>query len=447
MKTYPITFIGATNSNRNASRQFGIKHDDRFLHMTTVGGTGTGKSTLLQNLIIQDIRNNTAPFVIDPHGTLVSALLNFIPKHRTNDVIVFNPLDEAPVGLNVLEYTADPILRTRLVSNILSIFQATWWEAFSNAPNMEDIIRNSVAALLEYKGATLLSMPRLLTDHEFRVAVIERITDPVVRDFWVKYDARPEREQREINASTLNKVRAFITTPVVRNVVAQKSPRLSIQEAMDSGKILLANLSKGTLGEDLTRVLGSMLLTKIVVSALAREYQPKPYTPVHLYIDEAHALASPIFDTVFSETRKYRLSMTLSYQYGAQLSDATREAIRANVGTRIVFNIGVDDAREYAEDFYPDFKINDFVNLPAYHIYLKLAIDNASSRGFSAVTLPPIEERGDEQEPDIVRARSREQYGRPRALIEEDVRRLYSQPVGPRRTKRAEMREPVVSLG
>jgi len=422
----PIHYIGTPNSLRTASRPFGIKTNDRFLHTYIIGKTGMGKSALLQNLAIQDIRNNNGLCVIDPHGSLVTSLHDFIPKDRTNHTILINPTDpNYSFGLNVFDHV-DPSYRDLIASHILSIFKNIFPESFKSAPRMEHVLRNIIAALLDAQGTTFLSIPRFINSETYREHVLAQVTNLAVKEYWEEEFARlPRAEKQEHTAPVLNKVGIFLTNHTIRNIISQTKPKVDLAKHMDNGSIILVNLSRGLLGQDNAKLLASLITIKLYLSALARQGK-STYRDFHLYLDEANTIASPVLSDILSEARKYRLSLTLAHQFLEQLPHETKEAIKGNVGTWITFCIGATDALELAPEFSPNITTHDLVNLPKYTCYIKLAIDGATCRPFSAQTLPPSTPRDNERNAANIIKESNQSHCTPQHKIEEKIRRWYA---------------------
>lgn len=421
-----VVFFAKTNF-RNADRLFGIKRQDRRQHMYVIGKSGTGKSVLLHNMIVQDISNGEGVAVVDPHGELVEGVLEKIPKERMNDVVYFNPADsEFHVGFNILEIP-DPRYKHLVASGLMGIFTKIWAGVWS--PRMEYILSNCVLALLETPGSTLLGIPRLLVDEDFRKEIIANITDPVVKAFWVsEYEKWSPQFRNEAIAPIQNKVGQFLSTPLIRNIVGQPKSTINIFDLMNEKKILLVNVSKGRIGEDNSALLGAMIITKIQLAAMERVRIPEEErNDFYLVVDEFQNFATQSFANILSEARKYRLDLVMANQYIGQLvdeGDATvRDAVFGNVGTMIVFRVGAADAEFLEKEFEPEFTIQDIVNLPNYHIYLKLMVNGVSSRPFSAVTLPPFEVDAADDVKEAVIEHSRHHYALPREVVEEDINR------------------------
>jgi len=414
-----ITFFAETDF-RNQKTKFGIKTDDRRRHMYIIGKTGVGKTTLLENMAIQDIRKGHGLGIVDPHGEFAEKMLDFVPAERINDVVYFNPADlDWPVAFNVME-KVDAKYRHLVASGLIGVFKKIWAETWG--PRLEYVLRNAILALLEYPGSTLLGIMRMLVDKEYRQKVVDKVKDPVVKSFWVDEFSK-YRGNFEVEAISpiQNKVGQFLTNPLIRNIVGQTKSAINIREVMDKGKILIMNLSKGKIGEDASALLGAMLITKIQLAAMSRvDIQEEERRDFYLYVDEFQNFATESFATILSEARKYRLNLVLAHQYIAQMVDQVRDAVFGNVGTMIVFRVGAADAEFLEKEFSPEFSVNDLVSLGFAQIYLKLMIDGFASRPFSAVTLPPILPEGRSHREKIIKI-SRERYGRSRQEVEEKI--------------------------
>ena len=417
-----ITYFGETDS-RNKKIRFGIKAKDRLRHMYVIGKTGMGKSTLLENLAIQDIQNGEGIAFIDPHGGTAEKLLDYVPEHRLKDVLYFAPFDmEYPVSFNVLEdIGADK--RHLVVNGLMSTFEKIWVDAWS--ARMAYILSNTLLALLEYPGSTLLGVNRMLTDKEYRKKVVENIKDPSVKTFWVdEFGKWTEKFVSEAIPAIQNKVGQFTANPLVRNLLGQPQSSFDIRKFMDERKILIINMSKGLVGEGNARLIGSMLITKIYLAAMSRadksEAEIAKLPNFYLYVDEFQSFANKSFADILSEARKYKLSLNIAHQYIEQMEEEVRDAVFGNVGTMVTFRVGAFDAEVLEKEFAPTFTAEDLVNLGFAQIYLKLMIDGVSSQPFSATGLFPIARPAISFKAQAI-ARSREQYARPRAEVEKQV--------------------------
>jgi len=413
-----ITFFAVTDF-RNIKRHFGIKDKDRSGHIYILGKTGTGKSTLIQNMVTSDIRRGQGMALIDPHGDLAEAVLAQIPEVRINDVVYFNPADlDYPIAFNPLE-RVEADKRHLVVSGLIAVFKKIWSDFWG--PRTEHLLRNSILALLEQPRSTLLDIPLLLTDKDFRGTVLERVTDQNVRNFWfLEFEKYGVRLRSEATAPILNKIGQFLATPLVRNIVGQPTSAFNLRQVMDEGKILIADLAKGRIGDDNCSLLGALLVAKLQSAALSRADMPgEKRRPFYLYIDEIQSFLTMSFIDILSEARKYKLSLIMSHQYIEQLDERIRAAIFGNVGTVISFRVGAEDAKYLAREFYPTFEERDLVNISNHHIYLKMMIDGQTSKAFSAVTMPS--RKSDVSYRKTIIASSREKYGTPRGAVERQV--------------------------
>jgi hypothetical protein len=383
-----ITYF-ATTDFRNRATPFGIKRKDRRAHTYILGKTGTGKSTLLETLIKQDLLNGHGLALLDPHGDLVEKVLSEVPAARRADLIYFDATDaEHPLGFNPLECVAAKF-RPLAASGLLSVFQHIWADSWG--PRLEHILRNALMALLEQPNATLADVPRLLDDNAFRKQAVTKVTNEQVRDFWLKeYAGYPARFRAEAVAPLQNKVGAFLSNPLIHRIVTQERSAFRLRRIMDEGKILLVNLAKGKIGADTSTLLGALLVSRLGLAALSRADQPEEERrDFYLYLDEFHNFTTLTLAGMLSELRKYRLNLILAHQYLAQLDERLLAAILGNVGTVISFRIGPSDTETIAQEFAPEFSATDLINLPNYHVYLKLMIDGRVSSPFSAETFPP----------------------------------------------------------
>lgn len=438
----PVTLFAQT-SFRNQQRRFGIKLDDRRRHVYAIGKTGMGKTALLENMILSDIYAGHGCCYIDPHGDTAEKLIDFIPSWRMNDVVYFNPADlEWPVGFNILE-TVNDEQKHLVASGLMGVFKKIWPDVWS--PRMEYILLNCVLALLDYPGATLLGINRLLVDKEYRQRVIEKIRDPIVKTFWVaEYSSWSEKYATEAIAPVQNKVGQFLSASIIRNIVAQVKSTIDPRKIMDEQKVFIVNLAKGRIGEDNMRLLGGMIITKLQLAAMERvDIQELERKDFFLYVDEFQNFANPSFVGILSEARKYRLSLILTHQYILQLDETVRDAIFGNIGTIISFRVGSQDADFMETEYAPRFTPEDLVNLPKYNIYLKLMVDGVSTEPFSAVTLPPISERTGTAEKVIYV--SRERYATHRSVIEEKVLKWSGMESGP--MKKMEGAQEIIATG
>lgn len=395
--TSTVSTFAATNF-REEETPFGIRQRDRRSHMYILGKTGTGKSTLLETLLRQDVAARRGFALLDPHGDLVAKIRDYVPADRQADLIDFDVTNtDAPLGFNPLE-SVSPARRSLAAGGLLEVFKKLWADSWG--PRLEHILRNALLALFDQPQATLADVLRLLDDPGFRRQVAGNTPNYQVREFWLKeYERYPARFQLEAIAPIQNKVGAFLSDPVLQRILLQERSHFKLRQVMDEGKILLVNLAKGQLGEDTASLLGALLVSRIGLAALSRTDVPEEERrDFILYLDEFQSFTTLSLTTMLSELRKYRVGLVLAHQYLAQLSLPVRDAILGNAGTIVCFRVSLMDAEVLAQEFYPEFSATDLVNLPNYHIYLKLMIEGQVSRPFSARTLRLEEEVSDHPE-------------------------------------------------
>jgi len=413
----------AETNFRNKRTKFGIKKDDRRRHMYLIGKTGMGKSTAMENMIIQDIINGEGVALVDPHGDFAEKILDFIPNDRINDVIYLDPADmEYPIAFNVME-TVSQEHKHLIASGLIGVFKKLWADSWG--PRLEYLLRNAILALLDYPGSTLLGVMRILVNKAYRNKVISKIQDPVVKSFWVEeFSKYPQQFQVEAIAPIQNKVGQFLSTALIRNVVGQVKSTIDLREIMDKQKILIMNLSKGKIGEDSSALLGAMMITKIQLAAMSRIDTPEEKRKdFYLYVDEFQNFATESFANILSEARKYRLNLIIGHQYIEQLDELVQAAVFGNVGTLMCFRVGSADAEFLATEFAPYFTEEDLVNLTKFDVYMKLMIDGVASNPFSASTLPPLGEENLTSNRQKVIDVSRERYAKPREVVEDKITR------------------------
>lgn len=414
-----ITFFGKTTF-RGEQKKFGIKVDDKRRHVYIIGKTGMGKTELLKNMIVQDIRRGNGVGFIDPHGEAAEEILDFIPEDRIKDVVYFNPADlDNPIAFNIME-DVDPAYRHLIAGGLMAVFKKIWPDVWSS--RMEYILNNTIMALLEVPDSTLLGINRMLSDVEWRNGIIEKVQDPVIKAFWTKEFARyTQRYEVEATAAIQNKIGQFTSAPIIRNIIGQQHSTIDMRKIMDNKKIFIINLSKGRVGEESSRLLGALLITKLQLAAMSRVDIPeKDRNDFILYIDEFQNFSTDSFATILSEARKYRLSLILAHQYITQMEEKVRDAVFGNVGTMITFRVGADDAEFLEREFTPEFTAQNLVNLPKQNIFVKLAIDGVTSRPFSAETLPPVPHITTSFRNQIIEA-SNLAYGTMRKVVEEKI--------------------------
>lgn len=400
----------ARTDYKNNTHVYGIKREDRRRHMYIIGKTGTGKSTLLANMAINDLKRDEGMCVIDPHGDLVETILNYIPSHRINDVVYFNPADvKRTVQINLFE-GENVEHRELIASGIISVFKKLY--GYSWGPRLEYILRNALLTLLKMPKSKLSDILKLLTDDKFRAKTIENLDDPILKSFWVdEFNKLHQRERTQQIASILNKVGQFVSSPLVRNVVNTSTSSFSIDEVMNEGKILLVNLSQGKLGEDNATLLGAMLITKIQLAAMSRvNIAEEERRDFYLYVDEFQNFATDSFIKILSEARKYKLDLILANQYIAQIPEEVQQAIFGNCGNIISFVMGAEDAGVFEKEYGGRFTVEDLVSLGRYQIINKITVDGIQSQPFPAHTLS-LAKSSNKNKNKVIRV-SRERYAK-----------------------------------
>ncbi len=431
-----ITYFGETDY-RNKRTRFGIKAKDRVRHMYVIGKTGMGKSTVLENMAIQDIQNGEGIAFIDPHGSSAEKLLEYVPENRVKDVVYFAPFDtDFPMSFNVLEDVgADK--RHLVVSGLMSVFKKIWQDAWS--ARMEYILNNTLLALLEYPGSTLMGVNKMLSDKEYRKKVVDNVKDPAVKSFWVdEYAKYTEKFAAEATPAIQNKIGQYTLNPLIRNIIGQPKSSFDIRELMDNKKIFIINLSKGRIGEQNMNLLGGMFVTKIYLAAMSRAdlsaEDLAKLPPFYLYVDEFQNFANESFSQILSEARKYKLALTVANQYVTQMVDEVRDAIFGNVGTIVCYRVGATDAEVFEKEFAPLFTSQDIVNLGLYQMYLSLMIDGVGSKPFSALGLPPIQKPEKSYREQVIES-SRKMFAHTKKEVEEGIEAWHASLV-PEKPKR-----------
>ncbi len=383
-----LSMLGYTNS-RNRYRQFGIRQADRLSHLYVIGKTGTGKTTLLKNLIMQDMVAGRGCAILDPHGDLVEDVFSWserYPEKIATPVTYLNAPDQSqPYGYNPIRHVSPP-LRPLLASGILEVFKKLWQEAWG--VRMEHIFRNVLLTLLDLPQSSLVDVQRILIDKPFLRSAIRHVTNPHVRNFWEKEFAKYSyRYRADAIAPIQNKIGGFLANPTLCRILTEPKQNLSLRNVMDNGEVLLVNLSKGKMGEDASHLLGGLLMTSLGLAAFSRaNIVEKERRPFYLYADEFQNFTTLSIVNMTSELRKYKLGLILANQYLNQLDPDISYAVLGNVGTLLSFRVGPQDAMYLEKEFHPVFSQTDLVNLPNYNIYIKLMIDGAPSKPFSGVT-------------------------------------------------------------
>lgn len=378
-----MTTLGATNY-RGSSNIFHIRCPDKLGHIYALGKTGMGKSTLLLNVALQDLQNGNGFSVLDPHGDLCDELLSEVPIEREDDVIAIDPkkVDQLPC-FNPIQGLKEREMYY-MASSIVSVFKKLWHDTWG--PRLEYLLRNTIHTLCYYPHGTLLDIGPVLTDQHYRIQVLQYVTNTNLQRFWEKeYNVLSPQQRNEFISPILNKIGILTHHPIISKILGNEYSSFEFQDVMDNKKVLLANLSKGILGEEGTQFLGALLVTLFQVTAMRRANIPyADRTPFYLYVDEMHSFVTLSFADILSEARKYGLGLFLTHQFLDQIHEDIRKAILGNVGTIICFRLGSNDAEIMEKEFFPVFTKEDFVSLPQFHIYLKLLIDGTVSQGFSA---------------------------------------------------------------
>jgi hypothetical protein len=424
MDNHHISHIG-TREVWGSENAVALSLPDRRQHLYIIGKTGSGKTTLLRNLIVQHLAAGHGIGLIDPHGDLAEELLDFIPAHRADDLVYFNPGDLAhPIAMNPLA-NVPPDDRHLVASGIVGAFKSIWPESFG--PRMEYIFLNTVSALLDSPNTSLLGINRMLTDADYRRRIVSKVRDPFVRSFWNdEFENYDERFRRDAIAPVQNKVGQFLLNPVMRNILGQVRSKVSIPFMMATGRIFIANLSKGKLGADKANLLGALLVTQFQLAAMSRVNQPeKDRKDFSLFIDEFQNFTTDAFASILSEARKYRLNLTLSHQYIEQIPERIRAAIFGNVASLISFRVGHTDAEVLKREFGNTYPLEAFVSLDRFQIIARLSENGQTREPFRAVTLPPIERSfGNSQK---LIALSRQKYSAKRSDVESKIERWMQQ--------------------
>jgi len=416
-----------------------IHGKDRSKHMAIFGKSGVGKTTLMRNMIVADLQAGNGLTVIDPHGSLIEDLLASIPRSRTNDVIYLNPADRARViGLNILE-SVDQHQRSLVVSSLISILRNLYPNNWG--PRTEYILEHAVYALLEQpEPVTLAALPKLLVDHKYREGIVKNVSDPAVKTFFRFYELQNDRLREESIAPLLNKVSKFITNPLLRPIIGQTRSSFDFRWAMDNSKIILCNLSKGALGEDVSSLLGSLIVTKLSLASLSRQDIPEADRRPHfLYADEVQNFTYGVdFPTILSESRKYALSLTIGSQTLSQLPEDSIAAVFGNCATIVSFRVSGTDAKSLVREFGVSgegprlasqafdliIPASELQNLPDYKLYIRTLLDGRPEEPFLVQSFPPFDKDGDEATAELVIRTSLARYGRDRQAVEKMLNRF-----------------------
>ncbi len=419
------------SSYRGEEQTVRFKKDDRRRHFYAIGQTGTGKSTLLHQMIVQDIQNGEGVAVIDPHGDLIDKVLAYIPRERADDVIYFDPGDvQHPMGLNMLEFDPRfPEQRSLIVNELLEIFNKLFNMSIAGGPQFEQYFRNATMLVMEdpESGNTLFDIERIFADKAYRDYKLSKSTNIVVETFWKQIAERTTGDNSLQNMATyiVSKFDTFLSNEIMRPIMLQEKSAFNVRNVMDEGKILLLNLSKGKLGELNSSLLGLIMVGKILLAALSRVDTPdeNKRRDFYLYIDEFQNVTTKSIATILSEARKYRLDLTITHQFIGQLEEDIKKAVFGNVGTMCSFRIGADDAEYMEKQFAPVFSAHDLLNIDNLNAYFKLLIDGQTSKPFNIkIGFPPP---GSEQMISYLKELSRQKFSRPREEIEAEIRERH----------------------
>ncbi|MCH8748470.1 type IV secretion system DNA-binding domain-containing protein [Patescibacteria group bacterium] len=422
------------NVYRGVSQPVYLAPNDRRRHLYMIGQTGTGKTTLFLNMIIQDIVAGHGVGVVDPHGDLIEDIMLHVPAERVNDVILFDPTDtDRPLGFNILE-SQNAEQRDLIVNEVVQVLSklAARLNPESIGPMFEHYLRNALLALAEDPESTLIDVPRMFIDDEFRRVILAKGPDPTVRQFWEKEFLQSQKGQMaaDMLSYVISKLGRFISNSTVRNMIGQPKSSFDVRQVMDEGKILLCNLSKGNLGDINSDLLGFVLVSKIQIAAMGRASMPESERrDFYLYLDEFQNFTTDSISTILSEARKYRLNLNMTHQFIQQLDDTIRDAVFGNVGTIVSYRIGVDDAEFMAKQFDPVFSEYDLTKLDRFTASVRLLAEGVPVRPFS-LSIPPPPAGGNPEIRDQIRGHSRRVYGRPRAEVEERILSRYNLSAG-----------------
>lgn len=416
VKPEDVSFIGRTNYVAALEEKkfiFGVKRVDRRRHLYIIGKSGVGKTKLLELFIRQDVSYNHGLCLIDPHGDVIDAMLDYIPRERMEDVCIIDPADiDFPVSFNPLS-NVDPMFKFQLTQGLIEVFQKQFGANWT--PRLEHVFRFTCLALLDYPHATMRGMISMLTDRNYRQKVVEYITDDMVKRFFaIEFADWSEKFDTDAIIPLVNKLGQFLSDPLLRNIFGQKENKVDMSKLMNEGKIILINLSKGRLGEENSSFLGSIFLTKIKQAGMERAAIPeKDRKDFYLYVDEFQNVVTQTFENILSEARKYGLNLTIAHQYVGQILPKVHQAVLGNVGSVICFRVGGEDAVKLKPEFAPIFDVKDMINLAVTEFYIKMTIDGESYDPFSAETLRVLPPTHPSYREEIIEA-SRRKYSIPK---------------------------------
>lgn len=414
------------NEYRGTKTTIRISDSDRRRHIYTIGQTGVGKSNFLQEMAKQDAREGRGFCFIDPHGDAIEDILTSVPKERAEDVIIFDPADVSrPFGLNIMEYDpARPEQKTFVINELIGIFDQLYDLKQTGGPMFEQYMRNAMLLVMEdpESGNTLMEIPKVLADESFRAMKISRCNNPVVVDFWTKEAEKAGGEAALANMVPYitSKLTAFISNDMMRPIIAQQKSTINFREIMDNKKILLINLSKGKIGEINARLLGMVVVGKILMNALSRVDTPEDQrVDYYLYLDEFQNVTTNSIAQILSEARKYRLCLILAHQFIGQLKEEISKAVFGNVGSMVAFRVGPEDAEFVEKNFAPVFTKQDLVNVDNYHGFARILVNNVLTKPFNISTFPPT--HGSQEIANAFKELSRLKYGRDKDIVNREI--------------------------
>ncbi|MCJ7805784.1 type IV secretion system DNA-binding domain-containing protein [Patescibacteria group bacterium] len=420
-------FLGQS-TYRGIKRAVYISNDDRRRHMYIIGKTGTGKTELLKDLIMQDIKAGRGICFMDPHGDAIEDLLKLIPPERAEDVIYFNPSDtERPMGLNLLEANTEDekhFVSTAVINMMYKLFDP--YKTGIVGPRFEHAVRNAMLTAMSEPGSTFVEVMRILTDASFVQEILPKVQDPIVRRYWTDQIAQTaDFHKSEVLDYIVSKFGRFVTNKMIRNIIGQSQSSFSFRTVMDESKILLINLAKGAIGEENSNFLGLVLVPRILMAAMSRQDVPEDARrDFYLYVDEFQNFATPDFAQILSEARKYRLNLTVANQFIGQVEEEVKNAVFGNVGSILAFRVGVTDASYLAHEFTPTFGEDDLLNIDRFHVYTKTTVNNEPVPPFSMDLTRDMNKLKEEENPrvsEIIKEMSRLKFGRDLKLVDAEI--------------------------
>lgn len=418
------------SSYQGVKRKVFLSNEDRMRHVYIIGKTGTGKSEMLKDLILQDINEGKGLCFMDPHGDAVEDILKLIPPERAEDVIYFNPSDvERPIGMNLLEARTEDekhFAATSIINLMYKLFDP--YKTGIVGPRFEHGVRNAMLTVMAEQGNTFVELMRAMTDSKYVQELLPKVTDPIVRRYWTDQIAQTsDFHKSEVLDYTVSKFGRFVTNKLIRNIIGQSQSSFDFRRVMDEGKILLINLAKGTLGEENSNFLGLLLVPRILMAAMSRSNVPmEARRDFYFYVDEFQNFATPDFATILSEARKYRLGLCVANQFIGQVEEEVKNAVFGNVGTIVSFRVGVTDANYLQHEFAPVFGEDDLLNVERYHAYCKTIVNNEPVQPFSmdmSKDMAKQKAMENERVAEIIKEMSRLKYGRDEKLVEAEIAR------------------------